>query len=226
MKSVSQSVSRPTAFTLIELLVVIAIIGILAAILFPVFARARENARRTSCLSNMKQIGLGTMMYAQDHDEWLPIGARRRIIWGARGTWRSFLQPYVKNTQVFRCPSDDTGLVDAGDFLPVSYGINYTIAGWCIAAPLAGIQETAQTVLAAEMASNNANQYTVYPTNISWAPAGSTVFPRHFDGSNFVFADGHAKWLKKGADLNPKNLWPPVGATNFTSAPATNGWCT
>ncbi|RYG63911.1 DUF1559 domain-containing protein, partial [bacterium] len=72
MKSLSLSTSRKGAFTLIELLVVIAIIAILAAILFPVFGRARENARRSSCLSNMKQIGLGMMQYTQDYDEKFP----------------------------------------------------------------------------------------------------------------------------------------------------------
>lgn len=174
----------------------------------------------------MKQIGLATMMYTQDYDEWYPMGARRRILWSLRGTWRYYLQPYVRSSQVFLCPSDNSGMVDAGDYLPVSYGISYTVAGWCSAANLAGVQYPSQTVFAAEMDSTNANQYTVYPTNISWAPAGSVVFARHFEGSNFMFMDGHAKWLKKGADLSPTNLWMSVGAVSFVSAPATNGWCT
>jgi prepilin-type N-terminal cleavage/methylation domain-containing protein/prepilin-type processing-associated H-X9-DG protein len=92
-------------FTLIELLVVIAIIAILAAILFPVFARARENARRSSCQSNLKQVGLGLMQYAQDYDELLP--AARVMGSGATGTkWQDVLQPYIKSTQLFNCPSD------------------------------------------------------------------------------------------------------------------------
>lgn len=85
-------------FTLIELLVVIAIISLLAAILFPVFGRARENARRTSCVNNMKQMGLGVMMYAQDNDGRYPMssGAMR---------WPDYIQPYVKSRQLFTCPS-------------------------------------------------------------------------------------------------------------------------
>ena len=96
-----------SAFTLIELLVVIAIIAILAAILFPVFARARENARRSSCQSNLKQIGLGVIQYAQDYDERMPSG---RMSAGNAdnigGAWPILLQPYVKSYQVFACPSN------------------------------------------------------------------------------------------------------------------------
>lgn len=88
------------AFTLIELLVVVAIISILASILFPVFARARENARRASCLSNMKQIGLGLEMYKQDYDGTYPFSRALPL-----GTFREVLQPYIKSTQVFVCPS-------------------------------------------------------------------------------------------------------------------------
>jgi prepilin-type N-terminal cleavage/methylation domain-containing protein len=95
-------------FTLIELLVVIAIIAILAAILFPVFARAREQARKASCLSNLRQIGTGLLMYAQDYDETVPPP---RI--GTEGTlshfgWADLVYPYVKNVKVFDCPSEGT----------------------------------------------------------------------------------------------------------------------
>src|SRR5579862_8326471 len=110
-------------FTLIELLVVIAIIAILAAILFPVFARAREQARRTSCLSNMKQIGTALFMYAQDYDETLPerygncCGPSTFYDYetyngvGYERTWKNMLYPYIKNLQVFQCPSNNAAQV-------------------------------------------------------------------------------------------------------------------
>jgi prepilin-type N-terminal cleavage/methylation domain-containing protein len=95
---------RKTAFTLIELLVVIAIIAILAAILFPVFAQAREKARAISCISNLKQLGLGIMQYSQDYDE------RNPYVYGNNGTpdwsWCTIVYPYIKNIGVYSCPDD------------------------------------------------------------------------------------------------------------------------
>jgi prepilin-type N-terminal cleavage/methylation domain-containing protein/prepilin-type processing-associated H-X9-DG protein len=144
---------RTNGFTLIELLVVIAIIAILAAILFPVFSRARENARRTSCISNMKQIGIAMNMYTQDYDERLPEPGLGGVFRNASNTglgqlfmgvlpFHLAVQPYAKNYQVFACPSDSlrlnasvnrTGIVDAlkaakvpgADTLP-PYGNNMT----------------------------------------------------------------------------------------------------
>src|SRR4028118_2088342 len=96
-------------FTLIELFVVIAIIAILSAILFPVFARARENARKTSCLSNLKQIGLGALQYTQDYDErTVPcvLAYSGNLYDGNNRVFFQLIQPYVKSTQLFQCPSD------------------------------------------------------------------------------------------------------------------------
>lgn len=100
----NKSVNRSTGFTLIELLVVISIIAILAAILFPVFARARENARRAACMSNLKQIGLGIMQYVQDYDSKYPFDGAEYP--STPGKLPQILEPYSKSTQIFRCPSD------------------------------------------------------------------------------------------------------------------------
>ena len=118
-------------FTLIELLVVIAIIAILAAILFPVFAKAREKARQTSCSSNEKQLGLGFLQYVQDYDEAYPCGIIR---WAgsAGGAWAATVYPYVKSTGVFTCPDDPTP--SGGTSTAVSYQYNMNIA----VMPLAG----------------------------------------------------------------------------------------
>src|ERR1044072_5575796 len=102
------SVRRKRGFTLIELLVVIAIIAILASILFPVFGRARENARRSSCQSDLKQLGLGVSQYNQDYDGPFPMAA---VVppWDSNGenkNWPITLSPYLKSLQVFMCPSD------------------------------------------------------------------------------------------------------------------------
>ena len=133
MPRLSLSRSRISGFTLVELLVVIAIIAILAAILFPVFARARENARRSSCQSNLKQIGLGIIQYAQDYDEimvpaWLN-GTGTGFGWSATnkspGTignykWMDLIQPYVKSEQIFNCPSAPRKLGNGQTFLDYS----------------------------------------------------------------------------------------------------------
>jgi prepilin-type N-terminal cleavage/methylation domain-containing protein/prepilin-type processing-associated H-X9-DG protein len=111
-----------SGFTLIELLVVIAIIAILAAILFPVFQKVRENARKTACLSNMKQIGLAVTEYTQDYDENYPTGHQGSLGQG----WAGTIYPYVKSTEVFHCPDDPTTKQTSGNITsyPVSYAGN------------------------------------------------------------------------------------------------------
>ena len=124
------SARQPGGFTLIELLVVIAIIAILAAILFPAFARARENARRASCGSNLKQLGLGFLQYAQDSDEHFPCGIAAPVAGNNGGLfdgvgWGGEIYSYVKSGQVYTCPSDTT-LPGTGTQV-VSYGYNAAI---------------------------------------------------------------------------------------------------
>ncbi|MDR3710356.1 MAG: DUF1559 domain-containing protein [Capsulimonadaceae bacterium] len=109
------------AFTLIELIVVIAIIAILAAILFPVFAQAREKARMTACLSNLKQLGLAYSQYTQDYDETVPCGTNN---WGGGNGWANQVYPYVKSTAAYLCPDD----VAAGDV--ISYAVNRNMVGY------------------------------------------------------------------------------------------------
>lgn len=197
-----------TAFTLIELLVVIAIIGLLAAILFPVFARARENARRTACLSNIKQIGLGVMQYAADFDEKLPDYKG-----GATPFYPEQTKSYVGSEQIYRCPNFPKFRTPVlfGDVQYPSYGFNgraswglYRTNGW----PLARVDQPAITWMLVE------SQYSATRYLDGWGRVTSTLgadptylkpedcpeflAAQHLDGSNVGFADGHAKWIKNG----------------------------
>ena len=185
---------KRTGFTLIELLVVIAIIAILAAILFPVFARARENARRASCQSNLKQIGLGFMQYTQDYDEKYP----EIYVADPLTSWNYMVQPYVKSNQLFDCPSA-TGIApyDGRRFIEtLCYGMNRTVSGLSIAA----IAKPAETV----MSGDNGNFRIVPEGFISgstpeWGDPASPRIPyyRHLETTNIVFSDGHVKAMKK-----------------------------
>jgi prepilin-type N-terminal cleavage/methylation domain-containing protein/prepilin-type processing-associated H-X9-DG protein len=164
---------KKKGFTLIELLVVIAIIAILAAILFPVFARARENARRASCQSNQKQIALGFKQYIQDYDELYPRT-------GSSPVWNVALDPYLKSTQIFVCPSDS--VANAGSF---SYGYN----GNLNAQNESQMNNSAVIVLNYEITGNATAAVTA-------TTAGVTAGTRHLDGANYSFVDGHVKWLR------------------------------
>ena len=193
-------------FTLIELLVVIAIIAILAAILFPVFARAREKARQTSCLSNCKQMALAIMMYTDDHDEmlpgyviWTPTEVDRPVA-GTTGYylfWMDVIYPYVKNKKVFICPSYDNPSAISPH---VGYGWNIWI-GYMLNHPT----ETGQLF-------NSLNlSMVVHPAELvvagdapgvamwvdHWDLSDWEMYSarRHNNGDNFFFADGHAKWF-------------------------------
>ena len=235
--------ARQRGFTLIELLVVIAIIAILAAILFPVFARARENARRASCSSNLKQIGLGVIQYAQDYDEKLPA----RVYFGATpASWRDVIQPYVKSTQLFACPSntgnnqptEPRNTLVANGGVPRSYSINggegaggaafdATIGG---TAPsrndgnsesLAALQSVSQIWLVTETAAGW--PWPEVNTNSVLADIG---FSGHLGTINWLFADGHVKALKPAATGTPVNMWTIEDDAAAPAAFVTNlaGW--
>lgn len=161
---------KTNGFTLIELLVVIAIIAILAAILFPVFAKVREKARQTSCLSNEKQLGLGFAQYYQDYDEKWPApdlqsAGVSKVTNNGEG-WAGVIFPYVKSTGVFKCPDDSTSsmVLDAGgDESPVSYGYNVDLVGLSDA----GFTSPAATVTLFEVTGITANINSSYWGNIA-----------------------------------------------------------
>ncbi len=187
---------RRYGFTLIELLVVIAIIAILAAILFPVFAKARDKGRQASCLSNSKQITLSILMYAQDYDEILPFYWYGEMV----GYWPSVLQPYVKNWQMFSCPSapelkGGTGWTGSG-----GYGYNWRYLGgaWGYTS-LAAVTNPVETVMTGEI-TQKMNPGVIYPPPPElpeeyWAQTAT----RHHDGLNVGWVDGHSKWIGEKA---------------------------
>jgi len=178
---------RNRGFTLIELLVVIAIIAILAAILFPVFAKAREKARQTSCLSNLKQIATATLMYAQDYDETMPRYYHATPI---NFTAQTSLQPYMKNEQLWVCPSGsalfhyywDSGWVGAPAEIKGSYGYNQHLNAYI----LADIDKPAETGVWADCQ----DRLVILHENSRYR-----TVDRHNGGGNLAFVDGHAKWL-------------------------------
>ncbi|MCC7492157.1 MAG: DUF1559 domain-containing protein [Fimbriimonadaceae bacterium] len=215
---------RKRGFTLIELLVVIAIIAILAAILFPVFAKAREKARQSSCSSNIKQLALGILQYAQDYDEACPPRYYRYnpSVAGGPNIWDQLLQPYVKNLQVIRCPSDTA----------MFYGyamdnLNY--------AAMALFQSPAETVALCDVKRcfdangnlsyprhvrnpSNVPSPGVQPTNdadnnpVTGDANSEQSRPRgiHNEGCNVGWLDGHVKWLRTDAFFYGQN---PVNRT-------------
>lgn len=212
----SRRVGR-TGFTLIELLVVIAIIAILAGILFPVFARAREKARQTSCLSNVKQIATATRMYCQDNGDAFPCVYTRP---------KDGLDPYIKNDGLWTCPNGPKAAT-ATDSDKVHYGYSYLVAGIPRNAarpcptPITLVGNPSETLLWADGGDWLDGYYTVplliYP---AYRHATRVVKARHNGGENCGFVDGHAKWvghsaLTDGGQQASYWGWPNNCGTNY-----------
>ncbi len=214
------------AFTLIELLVVIAIIAILAAILFPVFARARENARRASCASNMKQLGLGMMQYAQDYDEKyaglagpgldnIPVASVGGLNYNGSQYyhgWPAKIYPYVKSEQVYVCPSNQV----------ITYGVSYGLPvngtttanaltvtfGNADGPAMARFDRPSETMMIGEKGGGGGDQYIMSGEYYAIASP-------HFDGGNICYVDGHVKFQKVTHSDMPAP-WPAGNTTALT----------
>ncbi|MGM0494536.1 MAG: DUF1559 domain-containing protein [Armatimonadota bacterium] len=221
---------RRDGFTLIELLVVIAIIAILAAILFPVFARAREKARQTSCLSNLKQIMLGTLMYTQDYDERTPphgyfapdppLAPRYNDSRGAYWDWPVLIEPYTMNREIYECPSyPSTGAThSSGTEHP--YPVSYTVPRRFSGIKMARVERPAEKIYHMD----KLNSTSIWTNNITSAqgreewwwtedPDGDHPYPCyvghwHNEGANYSHFDGHAKWYRKYTTT--RDMWMPT----------------
>jgi prepilin-type N-terminal cleavage/methylation domain-containing protein/prepilin-type processing-associated H-X9-DG protein len=202
---------KRSGFTLIELLVVIAIIAILAAILFPVFAKAREKARQSSCLSNIKQIVLAGMQYSQDYDEGFPMHGCGWLTSPPTLCSVAQIHPYCKSLQIFRCPSNQQVALPApGTNNRPDYTLNQEyLAGQTLGA----VTKPAETVYYIE--GNGAQGYSTIPrcwgvsttTQLCARTSPGSLIGRHNDGCNVGFIDGHAKWLKVDGKLLNTNYY-------------------
>ncbi len=221
--------TKHTGFTLIELLVVIAIIALLAAILFPVFGRARENARKSSCANNLKQIAVGFAQYTQDYDETcVPVRVATSNV-APYFAWHTIVQPYIKSMQVYVCPSN-TG----GKALSYTYSLTLGNGGGM---SLANIPKPSQTPMLIDANGTNTTGrslcYFLNSGTMSTASMGGRYFTaasaatdsnegaidadNHMEAANYAFVDGHVKTLPR----NQGAITNAVGGT--IAAPASNG---
>lgn len=233
MNTLFQNRRGRRGFTLIELLVVIAIIAILAAILFPVFAQARAQARKSVCASNLKQLALGTLMYVQDYDETFP--PRFGGASSGNAPWAQTIQPYLKNKQIAGCPDmkPEVERTFLGTFGWVGYGMNTAL--WrdvtTTMTTLAGVPFPAETAMQADSTFDDFSPRARRRGRVAWAntPSGSpytlpcaTVRPRHGSGdginltaggSTVSYVDGHVKYhtasyIYYKLGINPQAVTP------------------
>jgi prepilin-type N-terminal cleavage/methylation domain-containing protein/prepilin-type processing-associated H-X9-DG protein len=246
--------AKQKGFTLIELLVVIAIIAILAAILFPVFARAREQARKAACQSNLKQIGLAVAQYTQDFDESYPAAVNSSNAVGNR-YWYEVLDPYMKSSQLLICPtagvitSYSTGakqygggygwnIAGTGNLGANGNGFGYTTANWSTPGndgpvQLSEVDEPSRTIQVGDPCSGGYTGNGIYIIGYSdmrympvlhggsvgpFSAASTSVPSDTAGGGNYLFADGHVKFLRASQSLRSA-MWNvdkdvTIGVTN------------
>lgn len=242
----TEKLRKPAGFTLIELLVVIAIIAILAAILFPVFAKAREKARQTACLSNMKQIGLGVMMYVQDYDELYPKrygGACPPDCENDKvRSWKNMVVPYIKNMDVYKCPSNPAAQTPDANGNNATNKVGVFPGGYAMWLPdewlctqigngagypqaLAGVPNPSDNLLIVEHSYRwtDSGPYLGYvepaPSNDGGiVPGPSTWNSGHSKNrGNIIYMDGHVKFKYLKQTFEEKGS-PPLNEWRFSEA--------
>ena len=219
--------------------------SLLAAILFPVFARVRENARRSTCQSNLKQVGLAVAQYVQDFDERMPPG-RIDFPDATQMNWENMLQPYAKSYQVFRCPSNVNSKKDMdgdGSGLPANAAARSAVSyeavtdaeqPWTQAAfgqvdkagpLLSSFVAPSLTIEVAEANAGNADFSTSndYFTAWSFTATNPFLFGGHLNTANFLFADGHVKALKPMATISGAQL-DTAGRPGMGGSGSINMW--
>ncbi|MGD9496062.1 MAG: prepilin-type N-terminal cleavage/methylation domain-containing protein [Armatimonadota bacterium] len=200
----------PRGFSLVEMLVVVAIILVLAAMLLPVLEVALGKAESTSCLSNLRHLGMAVRLYCDDYDDrlvpaLLPHPTAQAVCWDVT------LQPYLRNRLILLCPTDESPRQAPGCICePHSYGINLALAqvGGYLGSSLqlGDIEDPCATILFCEL---NGTRFATHGVDYDAGGLERVAVRRHGSGANYGFVDGHAKWLLPQRTEEPENLWRP-----------------